>query len=323
MKESDDQLRNLFLTDSRFADDLYVVRWDSSEELKPTQDDWSRYFYGHFDFKYVGRPKKLRCTRVFTPTFVGTNYLGVGKPKYSNSQVGWDGQDLEEYLSACAVNYLIKNSWHNFVHVRLQGQNHENYLNFQGLARRQIDAEADHLATVLLVMSYGLPISLDGWTSPNEDIVRVLRRNRCNDIFKVRAEVRGQKSTPEEAEERYCRALLNYLSGWLIARGLCPHTINVYLGPRRLQRPGFERKLNSEQVLIDLNGYRIDTGLGWKSNPSIGNPAPSQRDHFREIAENVQTKYLEHLNADRLARGYVRSSLSARFRSMEIPLDFG
>ena len=115
------------------------------------------------------------------------------------------GQADPAYVSHCATNYLVKNFWHNFVHGEIQGINQSNYGRFRGLAREDSDFEADHIANLLTLRSYGVRLLYSGRSSQKatDRINAIFARNRCNQIFAKRARHRLDDAAAATDHERW------------------------------------------------------------------------------------------------------------------------
>ena len=277
------------------------------------------YFYGWFNFPPRARPREhVLVEYTTTQPFMVWSYEGLDWPKgLGREEFGTDNA----FMEACAVNYLLKNFWHNFVHLKLQGISHSNYHRFGGSARFESDFEADNLANAFLVAAYGLPVQAGGRlsTEKNEKIELLLRRNRCNRMFALRAAARvtdaasrDQAEQWEEEEWRYRRSLANQISGWLIARGCTVASLGVYLtGAIRRGRDGFFRE---GEVVVAVNGWRIATNVP----PYI--PARSPRDFERKLADHhlrvavaVHNECKAKLEGDPRFRKYCRTRLESIF----------
>lgn len=242
----------------------------------PIQDDEYRaenFFYGRFDFSETSRPLTRGDSDVprkpvgfrTTQTFLNWSYQRLHAPQASDVELqrhtfGSDG----EFIKHCATNYLVKNFWHNFVHREIQAITEANYSDFSGDARSDSDFEADNLANIYLVCSYGLPIRRLGRISPETaaNIEALLARNRCNLVFAERARHRhhdrqsmteGEKW--EELEWRFRRGLANHISTKLLAMGLAVRTLGVFLTGEVKKRG--ERIYRDGEVVVELNGIRI------------------------------------------------------------------
>lgn len=173
--------------------------------------------------------------------FLDWGYQNLRRPP-PDSLVSTDfprGQADPAYVTHCATNYLVKNFWHNFVHGQIQGINQGNYGEFRGLAREDSDFEADHIANLLTLRSYGIRLHYSGQTNQRatDRINAIFARNRCNQIFAKRARHRLEDTAAAtdderwaELEWRFCRGVANRLSIDLLAHHLAAPSISIFLG---------------------------------------------------------------------------------------------
>ncbi len=261
------------------------------------------FFYGRFVFRNSGNPP-VRVEATMQDAFVEWSHQGLDLPKYKPEEMGVTADKLSDpiFIGACASNYLLKNFWHNYVHNVLQKISFENYKDFGGLARYEADFEADNLANLFLIHSYGLPVCASGFGSSGVEtfkrIVELLRRNHCNKVFALRAAALHEAQNQEELEWRYRRTLSSYLSGWLAAVGFSVTTIGVYLRPTH--------------VIVSLNGIRIAV-----SQRPIFDLEPRQRhSHFKGIAVEAGQKYQKTiLESQHLALSASHSLLACFMRA--------
>jgi len=292
------------------------IAFDPGQPSPEESDVVDNYFYGQLTLS----PRTARTSgrRIFTDymiteAFQRYSYEGFHAPAYEPTRLGSTFGTMPELLAECATNYILRNLFHNFVHTWLQGINYSNYRRFGGQARFQSDFEADNLSTVLLAKAYGLnveAVSLN--SSPDSDIVVLLRRNRCNRMFALRARQRRQEDSLEEIEWRYCRSLSNYLSGWLVAAGRTPASLGIYLTGRVIDRRGRLTRVDSE-IVAEINGVRIaadEPGLA----EHLTSRQVDQRSHFREVAHAVDQRYRAILRKDAALRTYAASALVHRLR---------
>lgn len=223
------------------------------------------FFYSNLE---VSDRKGHRILRYYlTQTFLDWSYRRLHKPRASDEDLGRKAFKTEEsFIFGCATNYIVKNLWHNYVHVVMQGITAANYHEFKGGARYDSDFEADNLATLLLIRSYGLPVKAVGGRSEARQarIEELLRRNVCNQVFAERAlhrkEDRVGKSQLElfhEGEWMFFRRICNRLSGTLAAHGLAARSLSVFAnGTVKIGRRVPFRKGN---VVLQINGRRYYT----------------------------------------------------------------
>ena len=205
-----------------------------------------------------------------TRTFLDWSRERFQSPRGSDEELERGNYANEQsFRVACATNYLTKNLWHNYVHVALQGITEANYHHFRGEARFDSDFEADNLATLLLIKSYGLPVLARG-RPPGRPlrIDALLRRNACNLVFQERAmhrrEDRMGKNPLElyqESEWRFFRRICNRLSGGLAAHGLCARTLSVFADGEIRRGRGGTILYPKRNVILEINARRYYTGV--------------------------------------------------------------
>jgi len=270
----------------------------------------------------------IKSDHVISEPDIDTIYripLDLEKEKFSES----------EFVFECATNYLLKNFWHNFVHCRLQGITDGNYGNFGGAARYDSDFEADNLATVFLVLSYGLPVYARGKRPANEAIKALWNRNRCNLVFQERASHRHQDQGRmtqlerfQEAEWRFFRTICNRLSIELISGGLAVRSLRVFAnGTIKKGRVGFFRAGN---VIVELNSRRYYTrcpvyvpheyyGAKRPTKSRIAHIKKFQDRRVAEIVTIAVTQYRSDLEESAELRGDAERSLKSLIRRVGLP----
>lgn len=258
------------------------------------------FFYGRFLFRNSDHPP-IRVEATMQQAFIEWSHQGLALPRYKAEEMGVTGDKLSDpiFIGSCATNYLLKNFWHNYVHNVLQQISFENYKHFGGLARYEADFEADNLANLFLIHSYGLQVRASGFGIHDIDIpkkiIQLLRCNHCNKVFALRAAARREMQDHEELAWRYRRTLSSYLSGWLAAIGFSVTAIGVYLRPT--------------QVIISLNGIRIAVD----QEPNLDAESELRHSHFKGVAVEAGAKYrriiLDHPNL----ASYASHSLLACF----------
>ncbi len=276
-----------------------------------------KFFFGHFgDFS---RSKKSGCIRMdytLTQRFLETSHEGLHWPDYSDSDLGLSKKEAKKekgILAEFATNYLLKSLWHTYVHNKIQGITHANFLEFEGGARDDSDFEADNLATLFLIHSYGLPVTTEGLkdSGTRRKIIYLLRRNRCNRVFFLRARTLGGEAgsahpyaEPDEREWVYRRTLSTYLSGWMAVHGFAVTSIGVFLAQRTEKDGG----LPDARVVVELNRVRIASDI-----PAVLEDGTPRRRHFHEIAMRVSRDYVNNLADSPTLRSYACDSLAAFF----------
>ena len=190
-------------------------------------------------------------------------------------------------MSSCAVNYLLKNFWHNYVHRAIQGITSENYRRFGGEARDQSDFTADNVGTILFLRSYGVEILTSGRSRPERSapIRELLRRNRCKLVFAERDRLRIERTSKlpsdkrwEEAQWQFRRRVAMAISNLLVERGASVVGLGVYL---RGERPTREKWFfHNQDVVVQINGrYFVCNHV-----PYIPDPAKDQEPQTRAKA---------------------------------------
>jgi hypothetical protein len=233
----------------------------------PAGYESTRLFYGRFDFSLpTSADPHLGITLLIPEKFVDMSYDGFHLPPYPQQEVMPSGISHIDFHMDCATNYLLRNFWHNFIHEVFHNTNYRTYRDFRGAAREETDFDADNLSNLALVRSYNLPVKCDGNITSAEtaEILRLLRANRCNKVFRLRAEDRNvtvtaaaavPKDTYEdfmEREWRERRTLSGYISGQLLADGHAVTDIAVYFtGNVKLNNGRYER--DATGLVIALN----------------------------------------------------------------------
>jgi hypothetical protein len=279
------------------------VEDDADPDLPQDDEDAAEYFfYGRFDFRPLKSPQRRRIEATMQAAFMELGRRGLRVPEYTAEDLGVTPIERlgHKFIASCAANYLLKNFWHNYVHNALQFISFENYRRFGGDARYEADFEADNLANLFLIHSYGLPVRACGISDPNtrKKIVHVLRCNHCNNVFALRARARQQVHTQKENEWRYRRTLSNYLSGWMAVLGFAVTSLGVYLRPTH--------------VIVAVNGIRIAVD----TPPYLESDATIRHKHFYDIAHEVGVNYSSKiLEQDKLADFASHSLLSCFARA--------
>jgi hypothetical protein len=288
-----------------------------SEADYDDEDRAEHFFYGDFLFELRDNPRRIRTTFRVTETFITWSCEGFHKPDYKAVDLGIDESNVYDpkFLASCATNYLLKNFWHNYVHNVLQEINYSNYRSFEGDARYEADVEADNLANLFLIHSYGLPVttSINLPGDRRLKITELLRRNRCNKVFYLRDKYRGRDLQPETNEEdwrefewQYCRRLTNYVSGFMAVDGRAVISIGVYLTGEINQKEG--KFCRDGTVVVELNGVRCAT----EYQPMILGRG-GQREHFFDIAHTASAAYGKSFDKSSALRTYSNETLAALF----------
>lgn len=254
-----------------------------------------------------------------------------------------DGPTSPAYVTHCATNYLVKNFWHNFVHNELQGITHENYGRFRGIAREASDFEADHVANLLTLLSYGVkPMALGrGASDTTHRIEAIFTRNRCNQVFAKRARHRedegaaGEDAQWSELEWRFCRSVANRVSTALLAHHLAVPSVEVYLGGDARSSPQRGTRWRHGDVIVDIGGRRMATPLAAyvpddeiRARRAGGQVTVERQGRIRrfragreaDIASWVRHEYAKQLSADEGLRDGVKLALQSLGARIGTPL---
>ena len=187
---------------------LHVIQGDSREDLEERAED---HFYGRFMFRAAstrgaeGAMPRVTVVHEATDTFIDLSLRRLRRPPADESALR-TSEFAEEaaFASHCAANYLLKNFWHNYTHERMQGITHDNYGVFRGQARYDSDFEADNVADLLLLRSYGeRPLAKGRLSEATRVRCRaVFERNKCNLVFVERAahRVRDRESMSQSQD---------------------------------------------------------------------------------------------------------------------------
>ncbi len=257
------------------------------------------------------------------PAFTQLFRKGEFPPRYTDIELGLDPLSVEaprEHSLAFATNYLVKNLWHNVVHVLRQEINESNFPEFVGQARETSDFTADNLAAIMHVLSYGLRIeaaSANAPLAPDDEIVYLQRRNRCNGLFAERAKVINRVD-PERYDEtehlwRLRRVIAVYVSGWLIAVGRAAATLSVQ----------FTRQMSDTEraLAIEVNGVFFALDIPVKV-AFAGAPDHEKRligrDELRTIARRFDERYVATLERRPDLAQYAREALATQLRAFGI-----
>ena len=294
-----------------------------------TEND--EFFYPRLTVDRIDSGRRL--THVATHAFLRATYRGLfprdGETSYAYTlrQLGFSEADDPYYCAeTCGINYLVKNLAHNYVHVAHQEINDTNYHYFAGAARYQSDFAADNWATILLAASYGVPLVADSTEANTIDdktdtaVVRMLRRNRCNQAFRERAVIRAEAIDETDLEWRLRREIAVYLGGWFVAVGRVAASLAIYIsdetGAELMSTSGVRLNRN---VIAEINGsyFRYEAPLPRpffdRGNNAAGQEASkkSLRDYYRHIARSIDHRYRELLHGDVSRRHFASETLRA------------
>ncbi len=311
-----DHIRSIPNLEKFYVIEVGLLDQTKIAEAMKIEDIASNFFYGNLEIN-TNETGTHRIVYRLTEAFLKYSYQGLHLPQrlsgelYTNESLGYQADELpERILQQCASNYLIRNLWHNFAHVHCQGINSANYHQFRGDGRFETDFDADNLSLILLASSYGLPVSADriDQYKPLQSMIHLLRRNRCNSIFRLRAADRNEVSNPQETAWRIRRTISGYLSGWLLAQGTAVASIGVYLN----------NPAQGAQELSSLGarGFSISLNGAWFSyeDPLPSSDQPDERlQYFHDLATNVLNDYRKRLRENPSFREYARNSLENFF----------
>ena len=319
LRSSDAELQHL-VGDVKDRDLFRLRRVSMPGESTSDPDIAENFFYGWFEGLSVVPSGQRRWKPIYSlpDAFLEYSYQGLHMPRYSDEELGAEGLDRDELLAECATNYLLKNFWHNFVHNAFQNIDHTNHHEFGGTAQFESDFEADNWGTILLAYSYGLPIETRGFASLDERFFALLRRNRCNQVFAIRAKRRAKsgETAPSTAslsdflddEWRLRRAAANYIGGRLLASGRAVSDVGVYLTGRP-SRAGESYRRKGAKIVVQINGLRLPTQ--YKGTRRAWERA-SLRDYSSEIAQWVDMKYSELLRERPHLREHAKAAIAQR-----------
>jgi hypothetical protein len=349
LKSSDTALATRFV---KRAWDKEIANFHRVSDDVHAQDDEYRaeqFFYSDTRFRAEANVRRAQFN--VPQTFLDWSYRRLHRPRETARALGLEDfhgdADAPAFVSNCATNYLVKNFWHNFVHRWIQGIGSHNYGEFGGPAREDSDFDADHVANLLLVHSYGVPVLCRG-LAPPETTARILSlfaRNRCNLVFAERALHRQTDRTSmsvderwSELEWRFCRAVANTVSADLIAHGLATPSVRVFLGGEvrvgtRQQKASRWRDGN---VILDIGGWRLNTEAApyvpddelraEMSNADVPSARIAKMRELRaarleEIAIDARKSYRRRLNQDPALRDSVSLGLEALGERISISLN--
>lgn len=267
-------------TDQRIASEFASKQLDrtliqyniESSDTEAASDEHSAEYHFYANVNFADRSDaKVAVFKVPQP-FLDWGYQNLQKPA-SDTLLAGDfpgGADSPEYVMHCATNYLVKNFWHNFVHHEIQGITNTNYGGFRGLAREDSDFQADHIANILTLCSYGVTPLFKGLGSSNRSdrVNAIFTRNRCNRIFAKRARHRTDDMAAatddgrwSELEWRFCRGVGNRISTTLLASHLATPSLQVFLGGEVRNSPTRQTRWRSGDVLVEVADRRIATNI--------------------------------------------------------------
>lgn len=326
LNQSDDWLREKFEA-NRLDGLLYKLAFiDTPRQSR--SERWASDFYIRFQFFAQRSPKRVVVRMDIPDTFLYGTYEGLCHPKNFGKEYAYtelsEKSDIDPGIlyRDCATNYLVRNFWHNYTHHRIHQLTYQNYRDVSGEARYVADFEADVWSYVFLAMSYGYEVCADNVESlkENKDLVRLFRRNRCNEVFRLRAQLRRESEQLnsvgglEAREWRYRRSLANYLSGWLIGCGRAAVLLGISLtGDVRVKRGIYHRK--DAKVVVQVNRIRIPMRVTARLDEADSDERKKQ---FQQICHAVDKEYAEYLERDERLREFARTGLKILHRHVHV-----
>lgn len=340
---SDDEISERF---ERGGWDKALIAFHVMARDAHTEDDdeyqAENFFYCDVDFRSRSR---VRVANFKVPApFLDWGYRRLHPPAGTPEELGLHafGGDATSpaFVRHCATNYLVKNFWHNFTHRVLQGITTDNYHQFRGLAREDSDFEADHVANLLLLRSYGLSVHTSGRSQPMTQLARraVFARNRCNRIFAERARFRRDDRASmspaerwEELEWRFCRRTSNAISTTLLVGGLATPSVRVFLGGIAESSATSGRFWRTGEVIVEIGGCRFNTGVKpYIPDDELRAPGPTAKRlaDMRRTSEEREASivavavnaYRGRLTTDRALRDGAEKAMEALWTRLGIPI---
>jgi hypothetical protein len=263
---------------AKLDDALFELNFEPLNERRSLKEVATHYFYGiwKFDPRRRGALREYSCFVIehkVRGAFFVWGHESLFLPKGPDEELRRGRfADGSCFVSECASTHLLRNFWHNFAHNYIQAITDENYTCFGGEPRYDSDLEADNLANILLVYSYGFPILTDGGMRPGHQlgIMGLFKRSACNNIFQKRALIRNHEmkiSNDREALEEYewlfRRRVGRYVSQALLAEGFAVRDVKVMLTGSEWKRERGSKlywRKNSKVVVV-LNGLRVHTDV--------------------------------------------------------------
>jgi len=254
------------------------------------------FFYGSLSLEPNQTQNILRFG--LRKAFLDYSYEGFCPPMRFGGQEYFDERKYVEedhFLEDCAVNYILRNIWHNYAHRRLQNINDGNYWLFAGGARHESDFHADLISSIMLVSSYGIPAlcSLPKSEVANDRIIELFRMNKCNQLFVLRAQQRPGSGSTDGTHWRFRRSLANYISGYLISKNLTPTSLSLHL-------------TDEQKIACQINGRYFFS----KNKAPLTGGSKVRYEYAREVASSISNEFRGNLNDD--ANFYNWSSSSLR-----------
>jgi len=283
-------------------------------------------FYGRFQLQSRANPERLHVTFNTTEVFRQWSLDRLHRPDSHDEIVNaMFEKDKKSAYSIVFANYLVKNFWHNIVHLKLQKINDLNFHEFGGDARYESDFVADNLANIFLLKSYGYKVKTRGSQSPSElgKLQRLFEINRCNRVFAERALQRNEGQTKLEnfleRGWRFKRQIANALSSKLLCRGAAVTDIAIYFtGKLKAQDGDRDGYYYSGNVVVRLNQAYYNTGCAPYLNDSnaVGLTDERKSDirtfysaRVQEIVDLSVTRYTSDLKSDKGLRDFASNAV--------------
>ncbi len=314
------------------------------------EDEYSAEYFFYSDVSFPLRNGQRISKFTVPQPFLDWSFRRLHQPDGDNASLNLSefssGVKSPDFIRHCAANYLVKNFWHNFIHRAVQGISGANYHEFRGPAREDSDFEADHLANLLLVRAFGLPLKTNGRISEEiqSRIEALFRRNRCNLVFAERAQHRASDRASMSREERwaelewrFCRSVANAVSSALISHGLAASSVRIFLNGkvRSADYRGVIKTWRTGEVIVEIAGRRISTQVpayipddelrAEISGKRLDARRQKAMHHFRgkrerEIVAVALASYKTLIRNDRLLCESVKATLTALGNRLSIPL---
>ncbi len=333
---TDDQVAEFFKNNENASKLVRFNRFEHDQDAgeKEIAND---FFYGFFQFEEekideIPNTKLVKVSHTSTTAFVKWSVDGFYPPKGSDEETGRNSfPNHKDYLKSCAVNYLVKNFWHNYVHNVMQGINHTNIHNYKGDTRETSDFEADNLGTIFLALSYGLTVktdSTDEQGNPDQaELRKLFARNQCNRIFELRALKRDENESVEDKWKdlvwRSRRRIANQLSQRLLCEGLAVGELVINFSGNRKERDGFPIGYDGHVIAV-LNGFYINSGFEpiinhatispFRNSEQVANIDQRQKERNDMIVSTLVNEYRKLLKKDRHKLKAADESLQGAYR---------
>ena len=282
----------------------------------------SNFFYGSL---LVDHPPEMEAIRrvkwTVTEEFLDKGYQGLHLPEYTEEEINPSSLLNAVLLQKCCTNYFVRNLWHNYVHTIHHRIGISTYRDFAGTARHAMDFEADNWSNILLVQSYGLQVRTDDTADGHADVatMTLLRQNKCNKLFSLRAYMRGESERfatandlehLDESEWRLRRTIAGYVSGWLISSGIAASHVTVFHRGGLHSKNGRPER-NLDGIVVNVNGVQIHL-TGTFGSPDYG----EFKRQLKRIGSQVESAYKNALRHDSDLKTYATASFDAMNRRL-------